>query len=389
MCTVLLLFCQIRHGATHTSLTHSQRYELLAVGVGLYAHIASRRRQQSGTKGAASVKESKAEAGQVPSKSVSSQPSQAIAQSKQPMGGLFEPIGCPQLGTPRRHEPHSLIQSIASSTKSRSKLSCSLRPYPTAAAAAPVAVNVQADTFDSRSRQQQTLPGQLPGLTLQSNSWQPAEYSMTAAPFSGATHTQHAQDALSSLQHAQQAADDTLSQEAAAAEAVLDSFSRLSSAEALHSHIRSESATKVTQPVGQATAASQEAASRHETATDAAVQSGVQQQVTGLSNSCTQQQPHGQGYVSKGSVGAGSSKPQQGNPGKQSGRPFGKTTKGLTEAQVSLYTTQLSLITKWHAVLTSSASVQSSPVHFKTDNKGLSWHGLACLAGIVVVLFPC
>ena len=311
----------------------------------MYAHIAGRRRQQLGTKGAASVKESEAEAGQVASKSVSSQPSLAIAQSKQPMGGLFEPIGCPQLGTPHRHEPHSLIQSITGSTKSRSKLSGSLRPYPTAAAAAPIAVNVQADSFDTQSRKQQTLPGQLPCLTLQSNSWRPAEYSMTAAPFSGATHSQHAQDALSSLQHAQQAADDTLSQEAAAAEAVLDSFSRLSSAEALHSHIISESATMVTQPaVGQATAASQEAASQQETATDAAVQSAAQQQLTGLSNSCSQQQPDVQGYMSKSGVGAGSSKPQQGYPGQQAGRLFGRTTKGLTEAQVSWLRTQHSFL---------------------------------------------
>ncbi|KAL0038988.1 hypothetical protein WJX77_004310 [Trebouxia sp. C0004] len=70
------------------------------LGVGLYAHMVSRRRQRTGAKGAACTKE--AEGDQAASKSVSSQPSVPIAQSKLPLGGLFEPVGCPRLGSPCR-----------------------------------------------------------------------------------------------------------------------------------------------------------------------------------------------------------------------------------------------------------------------------------------------
>lgn len=314
---------------------------LLASGIGLYAHMTSRRHQQTGTKGAACTKRAEPEGGQATSKSVSSQPSVPIAQSKQPLGGLFEPVGCPELGTPCRHEPQSFIQSFASSTRSRSKLSCSLRSYPGAAAVPAVsAVHVQAGSIDSRQQPQhaqQALPGTLPNPAPLFDSTSSAKHGSAAGPASSAHLPQHAQHGFSS-QHGQQAADDALSQEAAAAEAVLDSFSRMSSAEALQSHLRSGPAAHYTQPAATAsTAATQEAVSQQSAGPEPA-QVAAQQQPTGLAKTAAQQQqPPVMAQLGKDKLGGGSSmRPQQGYPGQQAGVLGGRDSKPLSEAQVRL-----------------------------------------------------
>ena len=309
---------------------------LLASGVGLYAHMASRRRHQTGTK------EAEAEGGQAASKAVSSQPAVPIAQSKQPLGGLFEPVGCPKLGTPCRHEPHSFIQSLASSTRSRSKLSCSLRSYPGGAAVPAVsAVHVQADSFDSRQQPQhaqQALPETFPAPAPCSNLMSSATHGSAAGPASSALPPQHAQHVGLSSQHGQQAADDALSQEAAAVEAVLDSFSRMSSAEALQSHLRSGPATHSTQPAATAsTAATQEAVCQHSAGPEPA-QVATQQQPASLARAAAQQQqPPLMRQLGKGELGGDSSmKPQQGYPGQQAGVPYGRNSKPFNKAQVRL-----------------------------------------------------
>lgn len=315
---------------------------LLASGVGLYAHMTSKRRQRTGTKGAACTKEAEAEGGQAASKSVSSQPSVPIAQSKQPLGGLFEPVGCPRLGTPCCHEPQSFIHSLASSTRSRSKLSCSLRSYPGAAAVSAVpAVHVQADSFDSRQQAQhaqQALPGTLLAPAPHSNLISSAKHGLAAGPASSALLPQHAQHVNLSSQHVQQAADDALSQEAAAAEAVFDSFSRMSSAEALQSQLRSGPATHLTQPAATAsTAATQEAVCQQSAGPEPA-QVAAQQQPAGLAKTAAQQQqPPLLAQLGKAKLGTGSSmKPQQGYPGQQAGLLCGRNSKPLSEAQVRL-----------------------------------------------------
>ena len=298
--------------------------------------MTSRRRHQTGTK------QAEAEGGQAASKSVSSQPLVPIAQSKQPSQGLFEPVGCPKLGTPCRHEPQSFIQSLASSTRSRSRLSYSLRSYPGAAAMPLVsAVHVQADSFISRQQPQhaqQALPGTFPAPAPRSNFISSAKHGSAAGPASNALLPQHAQHVGLISQHGQQAADDALSQEAAAAEAVLDSFSRMSSAEALQSHLRSGPATHFTQPVATAsTAASQEAVCQQSAGSEPA-QVAAQQQPTGLARAAAQpQQPPLMAQLGKGKLEGGSSmKPQQGYPGPQAGLPCGRDSKPLSEAQVRL-----------------------------------------------------
>ncbi|DBB00918.1 TPA: hypothetical protein ACH3X1_000835 [Trebouxia sp. C0004] len=322
-------------GSVSSHITAFLPNALLASGVGLYAHMVSRRRQRTGAKGAACTKE--AEGDQAASKSVSSQPSVPIAQSKLPLGGLFEPVGCPRLGSPCRREPQSFIQSLASSTRSRSKLSCSLRLNPGAAAVPAVsAVHVQADSFDSRHQPQhaqQALPGMFPAPAPHSIFNASAKRGSAAGSASSALLPQHAQHVGLSSQHVQQAADDALSQEAAAAEAVLDSFSRMSSAEVLQSYLRSGPATHLTQPATASTAATQEA---QQSAGPEPAQVAAQQQPAGLAKTAAQQQqPPLMAQLGKGKLGAGSSmKPQQGYPGQQAGLPCGKDSKLLSEAQV-------------------------------------------------------
>jgi len=323
-------------GSIGSQITDFLPTALLASGVGLYAHMTSRRRQQTGTK------EAEAEGGQAASKSVSSQPSVPIAQSKQPLGGLFEPVGCPKLGTPCRHEPQSFIQSLASSTRSRSKLSYSLRSYPGAAAVQAVsAVHVQADSFDSRQQPQhaqQALPGTFPAPAPHSNLMSSAKHGSAAGPASSAFLPQHAQRVGLTSQHGQQAADDALSQEAAAAEAVLDSFSRMSSAEALQSHLRSGPATHSTQPAATASTAATQEAVCQQSAGPGHAQVAAEQQPAGLAKAAAQQQqPPLMAQLGKGKFGGGSSmKPQQGYPGQQAGLPCGRDSKPLSEAQVRL-----------------------------------------------------
>ena len=323
-------------GSIRSHITAFLLHALLASGVGLYAHMANKHRQQTGTK------EAETEGGQAACKSVSSQPSVPIAQSKQPWGGLFEAVGCPKLGTPCRHEPHAFIQSLSSSTRSRSKLSCSLRPYPGAAAVPPVsAVHVQADSFDSRRQpqhSQQALPGTFPAPATRSNLTSSAKRGSAAGPASSALLPQHAQHVGLSSQHGQQAADDALCQEAAAAEAVLDSFSRMSSAEALQSQLRSGQATHSTQPAAIASTATTQEALCQPSACPEPAQIAAQQQPASLAKAAAQQQqPPLTAQLGKGKLGAGSSmRPQQGYPGQQAGLPCGRDSKPLSEAQVRL-----------------------------------------------------
>lgn len=197
---------------------------MIDAGVGLYAHIVSRKRRQSSVKSVKHAKEAEAEAGKAATKSTSSQPPMPIVQSQQPLGGLFEPVGCPRLGTPCGHEPHSFIQSITSSNRSRSKMSGSLRSYP--AAVMPSMVSLQADSFNHHQegpkQAQHTLANTCsPATNSQLNT------AVVTTPSN--VPAQRAQQAFSSFQTqpAEQAeADEALCQEAAAAEDILDSFSR-------------------------------------------------------------------------------------------------------------------------------------------------------------------
>ena len=317
---------------------------LPAAGIGLYAHITSRNRRRSGAKHVPSAKEAGADAGQAAAKSSSNQLPSPVAQTQQPLGGLFEPIGCPCLGTPSGHEPRHFIQSITSSksNSSRSKMSCSLRPYP--AAAVPATVSLRADSvscgLESQHAQQRShVP--VSSLTM------PAGRSTAAAP---SNPTQHA---VSNAQHAQQAADDTLSEEAAAAEAVLDSFSRASSHDALQSHCRVGSVTStaaIPPPVEDTAAARQEAVTQSANAPTAidkpyavgpqpAGQKAATVWLTGASGQQQQQKHIIEAPAGKGRFGAfGSAKPQQGYPGQgagPAGQPFGRAGQSLSNAQVN------------------------------------------------------
>ena len=316
---------------------------LPAAGIGLYAHITSRNRRRSGAKHVPSAKEAGADAGQAAAKSSSNQLPSPIAQTQQPLGGLFEPIGCPCLGTPSGHEPRLFIQSITSSKSncSRSKMSCSLRPYP--AAAVPATVSLRADSvscgLESQHAQQRShMP--VSSLTM------PAGRTTAAAP---SNPTQHA---VSNAQHAQQAADDTLSEEAAAAEAVLDSFSRASSHDALQSHFRvgSVTSTAAIPPPVEVTAAARAVtqSANASTAIDKPYAVGPQPAgqkaatvgLTGANGQQQQQQKHIiEAPAGKGRFGAlESTKPQQGYPGQgagPAGQPFGRAGQSLSNAQVN------------------------------------------------------
>ena len=203
------------------------------------------------------------------------------------------------------------------------------------------AVHVQADSFDSRQQPQhaqQALPGTLPAPAPLLNLTSSAKHGSAAGPASTALLPHHAQHVGLSSQHGQQAADDALSQEAAAAEAVLDSFSRMSSAEALQSHLRSGPATYLTQPAATASAAAtQEAVCQHSAGPEPAQVAAQQQPASLAKTAAQQQQPPLMAQLGKGNLGAGSSmKPQQGYPGQQAGVPCGRVSKPLSEAQVRL-----------------------------------------------------
>ena len=182
----------------------------LYTGVGVYVHIRSRKRLHSSSKGEP-TNEAAAEAGQAADTSHCSQPQFSIAQSQLPQGGLFEPVGCPpRLSTPGGFSQSSFMQSITSSKKSRSFMAGKLTPYPAMLGANKTAMHQLESGHGAKQAQQQAGFG--PDL-IRSGVAQHAQH--------GAADTQHAEEALS--------------QEAAAAEAALGSFSRASSQTALQS----------------------------------------------------------------------------------------------------------------------------------------------------------
>ena len=196
--------------------------------MGLYVHFASKkRRRSSGSKGQV-AKEVTAEAGQADDSCDGSPPPFPIAQSQQPQAGLFEPVGCPpRLGTPGSFNPASFLQSVTSSTRSGSIRAGKLAPGPAAALGAkktPLSPATHHSSWEAK------------GLSAKSAAHSQLTYSGPAEgallPASG---MQHAQRAVISAQHAEQAAEERLYQEAAAAEAALGSFSRAPSSAALQS----------------------------------------------------------------------------------------------------------------------------------------------------------
>lgn len=188
---------------------------VLCTGVGLYAHIRSRKRRHS--KGEP-TKEGAAEVGQAADNSHCSQPPFPIAQTQLPQGGLFEPVGCPpRLSTPGGFSQSSFMQSITSSKKSRSFLAGKLSPYSIGKLGANKTAMHQLESGHRTQHAQHAQQAQQRqpdfNAALQSNL-------IRSGMSHGAGDTQHAEEALF--------------QEAAAAEAALGSFSRASSQAALH-----------------------------------------------------------------------------------------------------------------------------------------------------------
>ena len=177
-----------------------------SAGVGLYVHITSRKRRHNSkaepTKGAA------AEARGAAADSHCSQPPFQIAQSQLPQGGLFEPVGCPPrlCSTPGSFNQTSFMHSITSSKNSGSMAAGKLPPYPAAMLTANKLATHQHESQHGQQARQQQAARSNSGLIRSTGA-----------------------------QHAQCAAEEALSQEAAAAEEALGSFSRSSSANALYS----------------------------------------------------------------------------------------------------------------------------------------------------------
>lgn len=200
---------------------------VLAAGVGLYVHFATtRRRHSSGRKGQA-TKESNAEAEQADDSRGGSPPAFPIAQSQQPQAGLFEPVGCPpRLGTPGSFNPASFLHSVTSSRSGSIRAGKRAPDFPAALGANKTPL--------SQATYQGFLEAQHSGAKSAAHS------PMTSSdPAGGAVHpafsTQHSQRVIISAQHAEQAAEESLYQEAAAAEEALGSFSRAPSSAALQS----------------------------------------------------------------------------------------------------------------------------------------------------------
>lgn len=183
---------------------------MVCSGVGLYVHFTGRKRRRSNGGKGETANEAAAEAGQAAGNSHCSQPPFPIAKSHLPQAGLFEPVGCPpRLGTPGGFSQNSFMQSITSSKMSGSMVAGKLAPYPAAMLGAD-------KTAMHRLESQQ-------------------QASITAISNSDLIRSGVAQRAQHIAVNAQHSAEEALSQEAAAAEAALGSFSRASSRTALHS----------------------------------------------------------------------------------------------------------------------------------------------------------
>ena len=299
-------------------------------------------------KGAAS-KDAEAAAGKAAAKSSRTLPPLTVAQTQQPLGGLFEPIGCPCLGTPGGVDHSTTVQSISSSNRGRSHGGGALRPY--SAAVAPAAVNVKADAASERGQatqhaQQLMQKGGLPAVNVINSS-----------------HSRHSTAHRLSCQHAQQgqqaalhtpaeadAADDLLSEEAAAADAIMDTLS-LQSQYILHSRHTDELPVGATlesestelQDAQLALLAQGPTKALQQDVTNEAKQqqrlvcqqlkSGVDQQQQ------QQQQPtYGSDAMGKGKLSsARAPEPQQGYPGvpnRAPALPFGRSGQCLSEKQV-------------------------------------------------------
>ena len=207
----------------------------MSTGVGLYVHTARRRQQAYHAKSSAPGKEGATEAGEIDAKSAGSPPPLPIAQSQQPYGGLFEPVGCPRLSTPGGLNQPSFMHSITSSNRSRSQMPAELRPYPSSAA--PAAINLQAIASQEYSQAAQHAQQPLPASSTAAASNDPL-HSMQSVVSQSWLHTgygQHDRQAASHAQFTGEMADDLLSQEAAAADAVMDTLSLMSGHDTLHS----------------------------------------------------------------------------------------------------------------------------------------------------------
>lgn len=218
---------------------------VLCTGVGLYAHLRSRKRSRSSSSKGEPTKEGAAEAGQAADDSHCSQTPFPIAQTQLPQGGLFEPVGCPpRLSTPSGFSQSSFMQSITSSKKSGSFLAGKLLPYPTSVLGANKIAMHQLESGHETQHAQQAQQQRQPDFNaaLQSN-------------LIRSGMSQHAQHGAADAQHTEEA----LFQEAAAAEAALGSFSRASSQTALHS-CRTTAALPL--PADAPTAATAEAATQ-------------------------------------------------------------------------------------------------------------------------------
>ena len=183
-------------------------------GVGLYIHIRSRKRRHGSGNKDEPAKEAAAEAGRAADTSHCSQPQFPIVQSQLPQGGLFEPVGCPpRLSTPGGFSQSSFMQSITSSKKSGSFMAGKLMSYP-------------ADVLDTNKTAMHQL-----GAGAQHAQQAQQQHAASSSYLIRSGVAQHAQRDIVDTPRAEEA----LSQEAAAAEAALESFSRASSQTALHS----------------------------------------------------------------------------------------------------------------------------------------------------------
>ena len=304
----------------------------MSTGVGLYVHTAKRRKQAYHAKSSAPGKEGAAEAGDINAKSASSPPPLPIAQSQQPYGGLFEPVGCPRLSTPGGLNQSSFMHSITSSNRSRSQMAAELRPYPSTAA--PAAINLQAIASQEYSQAAQHTQQPLPTSATAAFSKDPL-HSMQSVVSQSWLHTGYGQQAASHAPFTGEMADDLLSQEAAAADAVMDTLSLMSGHDALHSRTTQGLITgfgldscHVHPPEAQGTPVGHLAPGQ-----EAAKQCEMNQ------SSAQQHQSEASECRASGRLAViGVPKPQQGYPGgsntSASGLPFGRNGQSPSEAQV-------------------------------------------------------
>ena len=352
------------------------KVEVHVTGLGLYVQIAKRRKRSSSGGNGAAAKEAAAESRRADGITSSSQPALPIAQSQQPQPARFEAVGCPpRLDTPGSFSSASFRHSITSSNRSSSMKPGKLMSYPNAVLGAKIAAFSQTDSHQASQQAQQAGVKTFSNPNLINTGL--AQQAQHASP-----SLQHAQQCKSNVQHApqrndfeaqraQQSADDSLYQEAAAAEAALGSFSRASSYSTLQSCQGPASATssaplpgraetpaqgppvQATPPSLQAAASCANSASHQRASQQLTSQSGVSHQAAGVSQSLQhpqaaktlrQQQPAGAVAAAKElqpgrSAAVSRFMPQQGYPGGVGDGPRGSQPAGLngpllTQAQV-------------------------------------------------------